>query len=42
MRYLALRSPDLAPPARYPNLAALSARLEQWPEFQATYPPDDA
>jgi len=42
MRYLALRSPDLAPPARTPNLAALSARLEQRPEFQATYPPDDA
>jgi glutathione S-transferase len=42
LRYIALRSPDLAPPARYPNLAALAARLERRPEFQATYPPDDA
>ena len=40
LRYLALRSPDLAPPARYPNLAALAARCEQRAEFQATYPPD--
>ncbi len=40
LRYLELRSPDLAPRARFPNLAALAARCEQRPEFQATYPPD--
>ncbi|GAB2179717.1 glutathione S-transferase family protein [Dongia sp. agr-C8] len=42
LRYIALRSPDLAPPARFPNLAALAARCERRPEFLATYPPDDA
>jgi glutathione S-transferase len=40
LRYIELRSPDLAPPAQFPNLAALAARCEQLPEFQATYPPD--
>ena len=40
LRYLALRSPDLAPRARIPNLAALAARCEKRAEFQATYPPD--
>jgi glutathione S-transferase len=40
LRYIELRSPDLAPRARYPNLAALAARCEKRPEFLATYPPD--
>jgi glutathione S-transferase len=40
LRYLELRSPDLAPRAKFPNLAALAARCEQRPEFLATYPPD--
>ncbi|HVY99994.1 MAG TPA: glutathione S-transferase [Dongiaceae bacterium] len=40
LRYVAMTDPDLAPRARYPRLAALSARLEALPEFQATYPPD--
>jgi glutathione S-transferase len=40
LRYLELRSPDLAPPARFPNLAALAACFEKRPEFIATYPPD--
>ena len=40
LRYLELRSPDLAPRSRFPNLAALAARCEQRPEFAATYPPD--
>jgi glutathione S-transferase len=40
LRYIELRSPSLAPRARYPNLAALAARCEQRPEFAATYPPD--
>jgi glutathione S-transferase len=42
LRYIALRSPALAPPARFPNLAALAARCEKRPEFQATYPADDS
>jgi len=40
LRYLALRSPDLAPRERFPNLAALAARCEKRPEFIATYPAD--
>ena len=40
LRYLQLRSPGLAPLERYPSLAALAARCEKRPEFQATYPPD--
>ena len=40
LRYLELRSPALAPRARYPNLSALATRCEQRPEFAATYPPD--
>jgi glutathione S-transferase len=40
LRYIELRSPDLAPRARYPSLAALAARCEKRPEFLATYPPD--
>lgn len=40
LRYLELRSPELAPRERYPGLAALAARCERRPEFEATYPPD--
>jgi glutathione S-transferase len=40
LRYLELRSPDLAPRTKFPNLAALSARCERRHEFIATYPPD--
>jgi glutathione S-transferase len=40
LRYLELRSPDLAPRAQYPKLTALAARCEQLPPFLATYPPD--
>jgi glutathione S-transferase len=40
LRYIELRSPNLAPPAQFPNLAALAARCEKRPEFLATYPPD--
>jgi len=40
LRYVQMVSPELASPQRYPSLAALSARLEARPEFQATYPPD--
>jgi glutathione S-transferase len=42
MRYIDLRSPALAPRAKFPKLAALAARLEKRPEFLATYPPDDS
>jgi glutathione S-transferase len=42
LRYIELRSPDLAPRERFPNLAALAARCEKRPEFLATYPPDDS
>jgi glutathione S-transferase len=38
LRYLELRSPDLVKLARFPSLAALAARCEKRPEFQATYP----
>jgi glutathione S-transferase len=38
LRYVQMTSPDLAPPDRYPTLAALAARCEKRPEFQATYP----
>jgi glutathione S-transferase len=40
LRYVQMTSPDLAPPDRYPALAALAARCERRPEFQATFPPD--
>jgi glutathione S-transferase len=40
LRYLQMTDPDLAPPKKYPNLAALSEHCESLPEFQATYPPD--
>ena len=40
LRYIQMTAPELAPSDRYPTLAALSARCEQRPEFQATYPPD--
>jgi glutathione S-transferase len=40
LRYLALRSPRLAPRDRFPRLTALAARCERRPEFAATYPPD--
>jgi glutathione S-transferase len=38
LRYLGLRSPDLVRLEQFPSLAALAARCERRPEFQATYP----
>ena len=40
LRYVAMTDPALAPAAQYPRLAALAARCEALPAFQATYPPD--
>ena len=38
LRYLAVRFPEFDWPAQYPNLAAMSARLEARPSFAATVP----
>lgn len=38
LRYLDVRFPELLWRAQYPNLAALSDRLEERPSFQATVP----
>lgn len=41
MGYISLRAPDVPVAARYPRLAALSARAEALPAFRATKPAAD-
>jgi glutathione S-transferase len=40
LRYVQMADPSLVPPGRFPTLDGLSARCEDLPAFQATYPTD--